>query len=342
MTSTENSVGMEPEGRNAPKSDSTLSPKGGEAEAVAGEAYQVVGVLASAAGLFDHPEVIRALDYFSGDLADEILPFGDGLEPTDQPAAWRYRFVTSKDGKEWSDWFIVDDPALIPPRANPSDQIVQPLCVYPAAALSGADRRLLLNVAAGERQYGSDRAAALIEALTHPSAQPKADRVSASPEAIGGGSLGSSLRDTQPGADGAVVVWPTVTDAWAETYCELTGKDPDGQQVTFVDGGKVTTFRDMAKREIEAMLCAAPKAAVRALSAATPVQRGGEGWQPIETAPRDVRAILFTPAERLYEKPHPDDWEMRVARPRDWGWATHWMPLPSAPTPAEQQDRNNG
>lgn len=66
------------------------------------------------------------------------------------------------------------------------------------------------------------------------------------------------------------VEWPAVTNVWAETYCELTGKNPDGQQVTFVDGATVTTFRDMAKREIEAMLCAAPKAAVRAIAALTP------------------------------------------------------------------------
>ena len=63
--------------------------------------------------------------------------------------------------------------------------------------------------------------------------------------------------------------WPEVTDAWAEDYCALTGKDPGGQQVTFVDGGTVTTFRDMAKREIEAMLCAAPKSAVRIITQAT-------------------------------------------------------------------------
>lgn len=55
--------------------------------------------------------------------------------------------------------------------------------------------------------------------------------------------------------------WPEITDAWADTYCELTGRAPDGQQVTFVDAGVATTFRDVAKREIEAMLCAAPKPA---------------------------------------------------------------------------------
>ena len=69
-----------------------------------------------------------------------------------------------------------------------------------------------------------------------------------------------------------VVAWPVVTDQWAETYCELTGRDPDGQHVTFVDGGTVTTFRDMARREIEAMLCAAPKSAVRTIATAEPAE----------------------------------------------------------------------
>lgn len=78
---------------------------------------------------------------------------------------------------------------------------------------------------------------------------------------------------SRPAGEGEAVAWPVVTDQWAETYCELTGRDPDGQQVTFVDGGTVTTFRDMARREIEAMLCAAPKAAVRAIAALRP---GGE------------------------------------------------------------------
>lgn len=84
-------------------------------------------------------------------------------------------------------------------------------------------------------------------------------------------SAGDAYRPHAPvSRPGDGVEWPAVTNVWAETYCELTGKDPDGQQVTFVDGGTVTTFRDMAKREIEAMLCAAPKAAVRAISALTP------------------------------------------------------------------------
>ena len=49
---------------------------------VAAEAYQVIGILAGEADLFDHPEVDRALNYF-GDIANGeegarakgILPF---------------------------------------------------------------------------------------------------------------------------------------------------------------------------------------------------------------------------------------------------------------------------
>ena len=41
---------------------------------LAGAAYQVIGVIASAGGLFDHPDVQRALDYFA-DPVGEILPF---------------------------------------------------------------------------------------------------------------------------------------------------------------------------------------------------------------------------------------------------------------------------
>ena len=50
---------------------------------VSGDAYQVIGALADAAGLFDHPEVIRALDYFGYEEwrkpGVEILPFGAAL-----------------------------------------------------------------------------------------------------------------------------------------------------------------------------------------------------------------------------------------------------------------------
>jgi hypothetical protein len=42
---------------------------------IAGEAYQVIAAIAMAAGCFNQDEVQAALDYFSGDLKGEILPF---------------------------------------------------------------------------------------------------------------------------------------------------------------------------------------------------------------------------------------------------------------------------
>lgn len=48
-------------------------------------------------------------------------------------------------------------------------------------------------------------------------------------------------------------------DAWAERYCELTNKHPDGWLTTYLGDGAVTiTFREKSKREIDAMLAAAP------------------------------------------------------------------------------------
>ncbi|WP_406883076.1 hypothetical protein [Serratia marcescens] len=50
------------------------------------------------------------------------------------------------------------------------------------------------------------------------------------------------------------------TDAWAERYCELTNKHPDGGLTTYIGDGAVTiTFREKSKREIDAMLAAAPE-----------------------------------------------------------------------------------
>lgn len=50
-------------------------------ESIAAEAYQVIGTIASAGGLFDHPDVQRALDYFGGDRDGEILPFAMSTTP---------------------------------------------------------------------------------------------------------------------------------------------------------------------------------------------------------------------------------------------------------------------
>ena len=53
-----------------------------KAEQIAAEAYQVIGQLADFAGIFDNPEVQRALDYFSsnGEYDGSILPFGWTIE----------------------------------------------------------------------------------------------------------------------------------------------------------------------------------------------------------------------------------------------------------------------
>jgi hypothetical protein len=64
---------------------SSIDPDDGttDAEMIAGSAYQVIGSLAHAAGLFDHPEVQRALDWFSqyrdGDKLVDLLPWGATL-----------------------------------------------------------------------------------------------------------------------------------------------------------------------------------------------------------------------------------------------------------------------
>ncbi len=83
-----------------------------ETESVAAEAYQVIGAIASAGGLFDHPDVQRALDYFGGDREGEILPFAvsttpasgsDGLETVARRIMWI-------EGDDWDFACAADDP----------------------------------------------------------------------------------------------------------------------------------------------------------------------------------------------------------------------------------------
>ena len=56
------------------------------AEKVSGEAYQIIGALASEANLFEHPAVVRALDYFGYEQwrepEAEILPWYVGKDLT--------------------------------------------------------------------------------------------------------------------------------------------------------------------------------------------------------------------------------------------------------------------
>ncbi|MGP2644826.1 hypothetical protein ACTVKS_15380 [Serratia bockelmannii] len=64
----------------------------------------------------------------------------------------------------------------------------------------------------------------------------------------------------QPVSGGYKLVPVESTDAWAERYCELTNKHPDGGLTTYIGDGAVTiTFREKSKREIDAMLAAAPE-----------------------------------------------------------------------------------
>ena len=60
------------------------------------------------------------------------------------------------------------------------------------------------------------------------------------------------------------------------------------------------------------------------------------GWQPIETAPKQERVLLYSPPERLSDRAdQKPDW--RVARAADFTWATHWQPLPAPPAAAAEQ-----
>lgn len=55
----------------------------------------------------------------------------------------------------------------------------------------------------------------------------------------------------------------------------------------------------------------------------------------MSAAPRDEEVWLFSPAQAL--GPHEKD-DVRLARPRDWGWATMWMPayIPAPPPVADE------
>lgn len=59
-----------------------------------------------------------------------------------------------------------------------------------------------------------------------------------------------------------------------------------------------------------------------------------DGWRRLdETVAPLVPVLLWAPPERLYNEPEGKEGEYRIARPRDYTWATHWQPLPAAPPP---------
>jgi len=60
------------------------------------------------------------------------------------------------------------------------------------------------------------------------------------------------------------------------------------------------------------------------------------GWQPIETAPADLRVVLLADVRGNVGQGHRSDmsatgWIFQV--PTVEAEATHWMPLPEAPQP---------
>lgn len=78
------------------------------------------------------------------------------------------------------------------------------------------------------------------------------------------------------------------------------------------------------------MLCMSPE--IRAYISA--LEKDAARWQPIETADSNTLALLYAPPEALFAEPAKHLGEFRVAAPRNWTWATHWMPLPAPPVDA--------
>jgi hypothetical protein len=64
-------------------------------------------------------------------------------------------------------------------------------------------------------------------------------------------------------------------------------------------------------------------------------------WQPIKTAPKGVRLLLFSPGHKISDDP--DERAVIItSTTRDWNWATHWMPLPAPPALSDTStDGNN-
>ncbi|RTL08959.1 MAG: hypothetical protein EKK62_04785 [Acidimicrobiia bacterium] len=92
---------------------------------------------------------------------------------------------------------------------------------------------------------------------------------------------------------------------------------------------------DMAFNTLFAVGAASEATALRAYIES--LERDAARWQPIETADSNALALLYAPPEALFEEPAKRSGEFRVAAPRNWTWATHWMPLPAPPAIAQQR-----
>ena len=75
--------------RHASELEAALREADSDAEERLAEAYQVVGTLADYAGVFDHDDVIRALDRFSGsEIEGELLPWPREPLPGQRSGGW--------------------------------------------------------------------------------------------------------------------------------------------------------------------------------------------------------------------------------------------------------------
>lgn len=54
-------------------------------------------------------------------------------------------------------------------------------------------------------------------------------------------------------------------------------------------------------------------------------------WQPIETAPKNTKLLLWSPGYKISDDPDEPP-QFCVSTTRDWCWATYWMPLPAGPS----------
>lgn len=61
------------------------------------------------------------------------------------------------------------------------------------------------------------------------------------------------------------------------------------------------------------------------------------GWLPIEIVNRDIPVLLYSPPENLYLDPQDRLPDVRLAKARDFTWATHWQPFRSPSKPVQNK-----
>lgn len=113
--------------------------------------------------------------------------------------------------------------------------------------------------------------------------------------------------------------WGTPPDIEPE-HCPLCG------ETSHVDGCEVGALQAKHNAEVS-----------RLQQRISALEKDAARWQPIETADSNTLALLYAPPEALFAEPAKHLGEFRVAAPRNWTWATHWMPLPAPPAALSQQ-----